>query len=242
MIPRTMYISCERFVKAVLDFRSCNCRATTLALTLVVPLSFAVGCQKEVGGPGSMTLPSRYRIPDPALAKPIPQLEENWCWAASAEMVLSWRKHRISQCDQANLWPHDGTRDCCPEDPNPNCNHGRMPVRSFGPGKTDFKRIDFRVLEPSVIEQEIASNRPVIFSWRDCATNCGPDPTGHMMVLVGYEMKGKDVGFDILDPYPVHEGGYLKLLTYHQYVAYDSGKSHWADFYGFRDGDGHEYH
>lgn len=216
-----------------------NRPASVLVPALLASLIFAQGCQKQIGGPGA-TLPPSYRIADPVLAKPIAQLEGNWCWAASAEMVLSWRKHPISQCDQANLWPHDGTLDCCPEDPF--CNYGQMPVKSFVWGKTDYKRQDFRALDATVIKEEIASNRPVIFSWRDCERHCGPRPTGHMMVLVGYETKGNDLAFDVLDPAPAHQGGHIALITYQEFIAYEPGKSHWADFYGFRDGDGREYH
>jgi hypothetical protein len=201
---------------------------------------FLEGCQTQVVGPGGVVLPSKYRIPDANLAKPIAQLQSNWCWAASGEMVLSWRRHRVGQCDQANLYPHKGIPTCCPEDPH--CNAGHFPDKSFAPGKTDYKRNRSTPLPPEVIQEEIASNRPFIFSWKDCDKNCGPTPTGHMMVLVGYEVIGDRVVFDVLDPWPPHEGGNIPRVNYDQFVAFKPGQSHWDDFYAFKDGIGVEYH
>jgi hypothetical protein len=226
------------------NIRPCGLRKSAIALALLVSVLLLVeGCEKKSSGPGGVPLPDHFRIPDAVLAKPIAQLQKNWCWAASAEMVLSSRGHSVSQCDQANLYPHDHVTSCCPEDPN--CNYPQFPVLSFKPGKTDYKRNRTPanpVLSPEILEEEIAIyHRPVIFSWRDCEKHCGPAPTGHMMVLVGYQTIGGKVIFDVLDPWPPHKGGNIPNVNYNQFVAYQPGKSHWDDFYAFKDGEGNEY-
>jgi len=237
--PLTLFAAIE-FVRKFWNFQGLSPRKIAIVLSLALSLSLFSGCQKEVGGPGGASLPPRHRIPDSRLAAPIAQLQWNWCWAASAEMILYWRGHRVSQCDQANLYRHDGGGNCCPE--SPDCDRGQIPDKSFAPGKTDYKRYRFKALPELVLQEEIASDRPVIFSWRDCEKNCGPTLTGHMMVLVGYEVKDGHVVFDVLDPYPPHEGGQIPIVTYKQFVAFQAGKSHWDDFYAFKDGKGSEYH
>ncbi len=214
-------------------------RGACYVARFIVTLSSLIvsGCEKRDIGPGGIALPASFSIPDPSLAKPIPQMQQNWCWAASAQMILAWRHHEISQCKQADLYGwYNGS--CCPR--TPACDRVAFPLKSFKSAKTDYRRADIP-LPLSALETEIAHGNPVVISWK-WFRNCPPKTEcGHMVVAVGYYPDGKDVMLELLDPFPPDVGGGYPAISYRDYVRKAGYWEHWSDFYGFRDGRGDQY-
>jgi hypothetical protein len=152
----------------------------------------------------------------------IPQEQSQWCWAASSEMVLLYLLQvDTSQCKLANE-TKIAAQDCCPK--NPNCDLAVYPDVLFRNRKVSFRSFG-DALPLSRLENEIAQNRPVAFSWN---YNRGG---AHMMVAIGYKTEGGDTLVDALDPLPENKGRH-KVLTYDEYVSSET-YTHDIDYYGF---------
>lgn len=54
------------------------------------------------------------------------QLLSNWCWAACMQMVTTYRRNPVQQCNAANMFLN--RNDCCPS--NPACNVTMTAVQS----------------------------------------------------------------------------------------------------------------
>lgn len=214
-------------------------KSVFLTLTFLMLISF--GCQKTNVGPGGQPVPDHAFIDDPVLSVPIVQLQTNWCWAASAQMVLDWQKRDIIQCKQADYT--FGTGKCCQD--SPSCNIASFPDKSLFEGKLDYHRTYLKAIPLPTLEEEIAFNkRPVIFSWKYDETKCnGTKECGHMMVAVGYRTAGKQVMIQVLDPWNPAYGGddLVTEVSYDYFVAEKGRHTHWSDFYAFKDGHGNEY-
>lgn len=196
-----------------------------IPLALVLVLSAASGCGKQQLAPGGQPLPDHAEL-DLTQIPLSPQKLDQWCWAASAQMVLKYRKQDVSQCLQANERKL-ATHDCCPA--SPDCNRTGWPDVSFHNHKTFYSRLFGSALPLPDLEEQIAVKKnPVVFSWKFTGG------TGHMMVVVGYHTVLNEVFIDILDPWAPNVGGSRKAITYQEYVS-DDGHEHWDDFYDFRD-------
>lgn len=154
--------------------------------------------------------------------KLIPQEQSQWCWAASSEMVLLYLLQvDVPQCKLANE-VNIAAQDCCPA--NPNCDSAVYPDVLFTNRHVKFVPLGNALSLPQ-LENEIASNRPVAFSWN---YNRGG---AHMMVAVAYKAGNGETLIDALDPLPEKKGRH-KVLTYEEYVSSET-YTHDIDYYGF---------
>ncbi|WP_028316642.1 papain-like cysteine protease family protein [Desulfatibacillum aliphaticivorans] len=143
----------------------------------------------------------------------IPQETEQWCWAASAEMIMKYLGRDVPQCEQANT--EFKRNDCC-GDP--------VPKECVKPGSPQFAHWDFlyRFIDPPDVlsfhdlKHEFCSNRPVQFVWKWTGGKKG----AHEMVATGYS--DYDQMIHINNPWPV-DSGEVAWITYSEYV---SGKDH----------------
>jgi hypothetical protein len=154
----------------------------------------------------------------------VPQEVDNWCWAASAQMIMSYFGKNVAQCEQAN----DEFRrtDCCVSA------KGILPANCDSGGWPQFERYGFTYfrthnapLSWEMLQQEIAGKRPVAFSW-GWTQNAGQ---GHMMVAIGYLDAPTGRLVFVNDPWPPSRGE-ARQMSYDQYVAADD-HIHWDDFY-----------
>jgi uncharacterized protein YvpB len=121
----------------------------------------------------------------------IPQKTELWCWAASAEMIMSFEGRDVSQEDQAGNVVKDGW---------PDFGHWGFTC-TLTPWGT--------ALTFDNIVQQIESNIPVAFAlWMEGAA--------HMMVARGYNDSNRMVYVN--DPAPVNKGD-TRWITYDEYVS-----------------------
>lgn len=139
--------------------------------------------------------------------KLIGQKTDQWCWAASAEMIMKYNGKNVDQCKQAN----DALRrtDCCLV-PTPRAciepGVANYPIYGF-----EFTNTQYGVAqEMNDMIQQINSNLPFSFSWR------WKGGGGHRMVISGYSTEFNMVL--VLDPWPVNNGE-RRWITYSSYAA-----------------------
>ena len=149
----------------------------------------------------------------------IAQQTDEWCWAASGEMVMSYEGDDVSQCEQANY--HFSMSGCC-DDPTP--------TACVQPGYPDFGYwgFSFQQTAPGValtfaqLTSQFASNLPVAYSWR--WTRGG----GHMMVAIGVDSATTMVYIN--NPWPPNTGD-TTWITYSNYVSQSGVHTHGRDWY-----------
>jgi peptidase C39-like protein len=188
---------------------------------------------------------------------PVPfylQEKSNWCWAASAQMVMEYLGKSVKQCDQAN--DVIGRNDCCPgpDHQTPEgCNLPEWPFaeRPFST-KYGFKAISSGDTFPNkfpkegalpwaVIQSQLAprdeTNRckstPVAFSWKwlDPRTGEWDGTTGHMQVVIGYQIIDNVPILFVYNPLkPLHPIS----MSYAYYISGKNHHAHWRDYYDIR--------
>jgi hypothetical protein len=202
---------------------------------ILVVVAFASGCKKSEAPTPKATrapggVPKLAAIPPPPVQasldltriRLIPQEQSQWCWAAASEMVLLYMLGvDTPQCKLANE-KNIAAQDCCPA--NPNCDSPEYPDVLFTNRHLRFVPLG-NALPLLQLENEIANQRPVAFSWN---YNLGG---AHMMVAVAYKSGAAETLIDALDPLPEKKGRH-KVLTYKEYVSAET-YTHDIDYYGF---------
>jgi hypothetical protein len=165
-------------------------------------------------------MPPATKILDVALR---PQEVDQWCWAASGQMVMEFKNGNVSQCVQANN--RFGLSNCCMNPGAADCNLPGWP--EFQKYDFDFQRTRDEALSWDMLREEIGcKNNPVAFSWGWIGGS------GHMMVAVGYTtLNGVNYVY-MHDPWEPNIGQFRLPITYEEYVQ-GSDHFHWDDFYDF---------
>jgi hypothetical protein len=184
----------------------------------------------------------------------------NWCWAASSQMImesLGERPRNACQCRQAEQVL--GVKGCCVtpssctpvEDLPARCDRPRWPAfvekpERYGfdyattcdalPGRQNDEACESKPLAWAPLTAEICAGRPVIASLRSRGS-----ARGHMIVVKGFSTRPHRRVL-VVDPMrlcppgrdcegELDEGFWL---SYEEYVAGWNGMVHWVDFYGIR--------
>ena len=164
--------------------------------------------------------PNQNTLPVPLC----PQQTPMWCWAASGEMVMTYLRHPVQQCLEANY--RFGRNDCC-NDPTPDaCVTGGWP--QFDHWGFSFQTDSALTFDQ--LRQEINLYRPVAFSWGWIHGGIIPGG-GHMMVARGYNTSAQLVYIN--DPWPPRTGD-VSWITYATYVSQPNHHVHWTDYFGVR--------
>jgi len=187
---------------------------------------------------------------------------ENWCWAASGQMVMEWLREqpeKTCQCRQAGQVL--GVKGCCAssssclpaEDVPRECDEPRWPAFAEAPAtyRYDYKttcdglpnRQDDLACEGKPLgwhdlANELCAGRPVLASFRSRGS-----PRGHMVVVKGFSTHPSRRVL-LTDPRQlcppgrdcegeIDEGFWL---SYEEFAAGWGGRAHWVDFYGIRRG------
>lgn len=166
-------------------------------------------------------------VPGPAESLAVtlhPQETRMWCWAASAQMVMDYLGHNVSQCVQANN--RFGRTDCCNTPVPSACVNGGWP--EFNKYGFDFKTTSWAPLSWQKLKEQISTaanckKRPFCFTWKWNGSG------GHVLVAVGYITVGGIDLVEILNPGPVNVGTH-RWITYEAYVS-GSNYTHWHDYY-----------
>jgi hypothetical protein len=149
---------------------------------------------------------------------------DNWCWAASGQMVMKNLGQEVSQCSQANDEFH--LSSCCPSaGASDDCNRGGWP--EFEKHQIRFQRTSSQAISFADLQKQIACQKhPVAFSWKWVGGG------GHMMVAVGYAVLNGTNYVEVNDPWKPFQGSHY-FVTYEEYVAAPNHHDHWDDFFGF---------
>jgi len=183
-------------------------RSPLICAALVSMIAFATPCGGQQPAPYCLDV------------KLHPQDADNWCWAASGQMIMEYFGTNVLQCDQAtNVFkPHV----CCNRPVPADCD---KPERPQFAGNYGFACQPVNgALKWKVLSREILQNRrPVAFSW------LWHKGGGHIMVAYGCLTEEKIDYVFVRDPGPTRKGRsrYFPYPTYVRGVNY----SHGEDFY-----------
>jgi hypothetical protein len=219
----------------------------TVACMLVLFITAIIqGCNRphlssNGGGAGACSPPSEYTLAAPntvSQVKQIGQEQEQWCWAASGEMVLAYYGQQVSQCKQvSDRYPRIG--NCCAHNPPAGC-ATETGWPQFCKHNLDLKIKHKAGLKWEELEEQIGCQKsPVAFTWR-----WADGVHGHMMVAFGYGTDSQNASRPFLwvrNPLPISTGKTEKIF-YADYLpdSSSSGNSvepihtHWDDFYDFQ--------
>jgi hypothetical protein len=173
----------------------------------------------SVAGPGAACDQTDERILN---IKEIRQLGNNWCWAASSEMVLAHYNQRVPQCQQVN--DRFGFTQCCGLVIEPECDQTGWP--DFARYNLLSQRTNSAALSWDQIKSEVAcKGNPIAFTWK------WPGGAGHMMVVKGFRSVNGVNLVMINDPAKKLLSNFIR---YDIYVKSEGNHTHWDDFYDFR--------
>ncbi len=184
-----------------------------ITFVLAYGLVFFTGCCKpEIIG----NVPNTLR----------PQETNNWCWAATTQMLAQHFGIAVTQCDLANH--RFGKSNCCTYENNnspcpktADCNH---------PGwlELDFVGLKFSESETplslSTLKKQIfCSKKPMAYAY-------GGTGVGHVLVIKGYVTVGGTNYLVLNDPWSPCYGS-ERLITYEEYADPAGSVTHWDTFY-----------
>lgn len=162
----------------------------------------------------------------------------DWCWAASAQMIMDYLGQKVAQSIQAN---NRFARTDCPASQcskpaaSPPCQGGGWPeFRKYGFAfkKTSDAGLTWDQLRNEVANGQECGRRPFAFTWHWEAGG------GHMMVVNGYVSVAGTNYVSILDPLPSCRGE-ARIITYDFYNSSPGDHTHWNDYYDIRYTGGH---
>jgi hypothetical protein len=221
-------------------------RSAACVVAVYVCSAVQIGCNghsPQRMGVGGCFPPAEYTLAPPNTKSQILQVgqeKEDWCWAASGQMILGYYGQTISQCKQVSeRYPDVG--NCCADDASAKCGT-KTGWPQFCKHKLDLKIRHNAGLTWEEIKQQIGcQNNPIAFTWR-----WADGVKGHMMVAFGYGSNGQDASAGFLwirNPLPLGKGKTEKIF-YADYLPEKSAPpspssaepihSHWDDFYDFQ--------
>lgn len=182
---------------------------------LVVAVLFAVGacCNPEIIG----NVPNNLR----------PQETNNWCWAATTQMLAQHFGLNVTQCDLANY--RLGKTNCC----NPQNQGASCPKTNDcnNPGwlELDFAGLSFQETTTArswadMRKQLFCAKKPMGYAYGT------PGVVGHVVVVKGYVAVGSTNYLVLNDPWSPCSGA-ERLLEYSSYADPPGASTHWRTWY-----------
>lgn len=179
----------------------------------VASLFFTGCCSPEVVG----SVPNTLRD----------QETNNWCWAATTQMLADHFGITVKQCDLANH--RFGKTNCC----NPQNDGSSCPKTNDcnSPGwlELDFAGLTFSetttALSWTNLKKQIyCKKKPMGYAYGT------PNVVGHVLVVKGYITVGGTDYVILNDPWSPCVGE-ERLITYAEYVDPAGSKTHWRTWY-----------
>ncbi|MBV9123045.1 MAG: C39 family peptidase [Planctomycetes bacterium] len=206
----------------------------------VLAISGLLGCLAVLlGATESCAQPAVEKDDEQVLPSPFhPQEHDNWCWAASGQMVMEYLgdpSKDYTQCAQVDK-KLNKQGACSPPTGDPFQQWrqiydvtGWPQFDQFGfTAKSTESRPD-KFLSWQEIKQQIQSKRPFCFTieWLQLG--------GHMVVVRGYRVSGGDREVLIYDPYPPKIGRDDIHIPYEIFCDNPEGLSGYAPYHHWRD-------
>ncbi|MDZ7743846.1 MAG: C39 family peptidase [Bacteroidota bacterium] len=176
---------------------------------------FAAGCICEPEITGSV--PNNLR----------PQETNNWCWAATTQMLAEHLGIFVTQCDLANH--RFGKTNCC--DPK---NDGSACPKTDDCNTPGWLELDYAGVKfnesgtalswTDVRKQIYCSKKPMGYAYGT------PGVVGHVVVIKGYLTIGGTDYVVLNDPWSPCNGA-ERIITYAQYENPAGSATHWSTWY-----------
>lgn len=155
-----------------------------------------------------------------------PQETNNWCWAATTQMLAQHFGITVTQCDLANH--RFGKNNCCnyqtqgvPCPKTADCN---------SPGWLELDYVGLKFSE-STTALSFASLKSQLFcAKKPMAYAYGGTGVGHVLVIKGYVTVGGTNYLVLNDPWAPCTGS-ERLITYEEYADPAGSSTHWRTFY-----------
>jgi hypothetical protein len=156
-----------------------------------------------------------------------PQETNNWCWAATTQMLASHLGISVTQCDLANH--RFGKTNCCDEKtsgtPCPKTDDCNTP----GWLELDYAGVKFSESSTAlswddVQKQLYCSKKPMGYAYGT------PGVVGHVLVIKGYITVGGTDYVILNDPWSPCSGT-ERLITYADYSDPPGSSTHWNTWY-----------
>lgn len=155
-----------------------------------------------------------------------PQETNNWCWAATTQMLAQHFGISVTQCDLANH--RFGKNNCCnyqtegkPCPKTADCNN---------PGWLELDFVGLKFSE-STSPLSFATLKSQIFcAKKPMAYAYGGTGVGHVLVIKGYVTVGGTNYLVLNDPWAPCVGS-ERLITYEEYADPAGSATHWDTFY-----------
>ena len=177
------------------------------------PLMLTLACASKSPPRPSCNPPSSNRLP----VLYHRQGGDNWCWAASGQMIMEFLHTSVSQCDQANGFLRN--TPCCDNDGKGlHCDHPGWP--RFGRYGFDYKTTSTALTWEQLKHEIYCEQRPVATA-REFL-----DGSSHMVVIVGYDENYGKRDLFIADPDDMSP----PLWQYTEYAGTDIYR-HLRDYY-----------
>ncbi len=159
-----------------------------------------------------------------------PQETNNWCWAATTQMLAQHFNVTVTQCSLANQ--RFGRNDCC----NPKSDMGNCPKTDScnRPGWIMLGACGLSSDESaaalswnSLRKQIYCSKKPMGYAYGT------PGVVGHVLVIKGYLTLGGTNYLVLNDPWAPCNGQ-ERIITYEQYADPAGSATHWRTWYNIK--------
>ena len=186
---------------------------TFAAIYLSAAFYLASCCQPEIIG----NVPNTLR----------PQETNNWCWAATTQMLAQHFGISVSQCSLANH--RLGKSNCCNADAAGSACPKTDDCNSPGWPELDFAGVKFAESASALSwndlkNQLFCSKKPMGYAYGT------PGVVGHVLVIKGYVSVGTTNYLVLNDPWSPCTGE-ERLITYAQYADPAGSSTHWNTWY-----------
>jgi hypothetical protein len=156
-----------------------------------------------------------------------PQETNNWCWAATTQMLASQHGISVNQCDLANY--AFGKTNCC----NPQNSGTTCPKTNDcnSPGWLELDYVGLKFTETNTALSWKNLTKQIYCSKKLMGYAYGQSGVvGHVLVIKGYITVAGTKYVILNDPWAPCVGS-ERLITYDEYVDPAGAKTHWSTFY-----------
>ena len=157
-----------------------------------------------------------------------PQETNNWCWAATTQMIAQNEGKSVTQCDLANH--RFGKTNCCNFQ-----NDGMSCPKTNDCNTPGWLELDYAGLNFSETTSALswADLKKYIYCSKDVLGFAygTPGVVGHVLVIKGYITVGPTKYVVLNDPWTPCVGS-ERLITYEDYVDPAGTSTHWRTWYG----------
>lgn len=156
-----------------------------------------------------------------------PQQTNNWCWAATTQMIAENEGISVTQCDLAN---HRFTKtNCCNDQPNDETCRKTNDCNDPGWLELDFVGLKFTevgtALSWTELQKSIYCNKDVMgYAYGTSGV------VGHVLVIKGYITLSGTNYVVLNDPWSPCNGE-ERIITYDEYVNPAGTSTHWSTWY-----------